>query len=204
MPEDQSTVYEFDFTDAPPVQEMQQFAHVPPGMYHLRVKKLERKQTSTGKPAVSAIFEIATGVNKNKLVSDLFVLPQSSEDNKLGIQRFHGLVIALGGKDRTGQRAKLDLAKFAGRECLSDIVDNEIPASEKYPNPRTGSRPVAFFPVKDSAAQERAKATAEEPAPQSKQADDVDDAAVAATMADDDEGEGVADDSESADDDLFD
>lgn len=137
-----------DFTDAPPVQGGGRTDYIPPAQYMLQIDKAEKVKTKDGsKDMIVVSLSVAGGDYKGKRLIDRFTLPRAgSEDSKLGLQRFHSILLAVSGKDLTGKKTELNLDSLVGKKMLSEIADDEQPASEdgKY-KARTTSKPVAYY-----------------------------------------------------------
>lgn len=154
-------IIELDFTGAPPSEGPSFGDHIPPGVYDLKVAKMEQVTSKADKPMISATFRVVGGQETGKKLTDLFVLPRTSDESKVGLQRFHMLLVAVGGKQISG-KAKLDLAALVGRGLKAIVEDNVMPAKDNYPE-RVTSRPGTY--LKREAVATSAAPTAPVPAP---------------------------------------
>ncbi len=136
-------VIELDFTGAPPSEGPSFSDHIPPGLYDLRVSKAERVTASNGKPMISVAFRVVGGQETGKKLADLFVLPRTEEESKVGLQRLHMLLVAVGSREIPG-KARIDLATLANRVLRADVEDSVIPAKDNYPE-RLSSRPAKYL-----------------------------------------------------------
>ena len=154
---DQQDVIELDFTGAAPVSSARAADHVPPGQYRLKLTKLEQTKTRTGKAMLVGSFSVAAGDQLGRRLSENFVMPRAGTDDSLfGLQRFHGLLVALGAKEQNG-KVRLKLSSLVGKECVADVDDEVVPATDAYPE-RLRSRPLSFEPVSSSNSSKAAKA----------------------------------------------
>ncbi len=138
-------VIDLDFTDAPPSEGGGLSDRVPEGDYRLRITKIESRNTSTGKPMMSASFVIADGQQVGKRLVDQFVLPRPrTDDSKVGLQRFHMLLVAAGMKQQAG-RAKINTDNLVNKVVEATVEDRILQASNdgRYPE-RTISSPVVY------------------------------------------------------------
>lgn len=180
-----------DFTDAPPAQGGGGFDHVPPGRYAIKLTQIsEERAKSSNRKMIVARWEVATGDQTGKSLSDRFVV---EGDAKFGRQRLHACLLALT-LPVAQKKIKIDLDTLSGRSCVALVVDEEIPASENYPS-RMGSRIQAYFPIESkngSSEQKPAKAVAKAeapaplPGPEPEPDDDGDDVADLGSDGDDD------------------
>ena len=147
-----STVLDLNFDDAPPATGGGGFGdHVPPGPYHLLISKVGVIDTSTGKKMVT----IEALNSDKKRITDNFTIPRAgTDDSKFPLQRLHALMIACGANDMTGKGTKpLDMAVLKGREFIGDVIDDIIPARDKYPE-KTVSRLNSYYRVGSKEAEE--------------------------------------------------
>lgn len=139
-----------DFSDAPPAQGAV-YAHIPEGPYILKVDTINPGKTQDGHGTASVDFVVSRGPHKGKKVNDFFWF---DKEKKFGIQRFHALIVACGVKQQAGKKGLSVFNVIVGRELVSDVADNVIPASDKYAE-RVGSRPATYYQVRSEEGKKR-------------------------------------------------
>jgi hypothetical protein len=149
------SVMVLDFDEAPPVQGGGGEAdYIPPDNYTLRVETAEKSESKNGKPMATVRFRVAEGEYTGKRLVERFVFPRAgTDDNNMGLRRFHGLLMALGFAEQRKRGVKIDLEKLSGRECTAQVDDEYQEATEQYPA-RTRSRPIGFYPVEKEPAED--------------------------------------------------
>lgn len=138
-----NTVISIDFTGAPPTNETGMSARVDPGTYRLKVADASHRQVRNDKTMITVTFKIAAGKYVGRQIKDTFVLPRpGTDDSRLGLQRFHAMLVAITGKEVSGN-AKLDLATLKTKELVADLDDDVIPARDQYKETIV-SKPVVY------------------------------------------------------------
>lgn len=121
-----------NWDNAPPAQGGGMGDHVPPGGYQLRVSKVRTTDTNTGKKMIIAEYVITGPEQQGKHINDNFVMPRpGTDDSWFPMQRFHQLLVCLGGQQLSGQQ-DLDLDRMIGLEFVAEIRDDKIPARGNY------------------------------------------------------------------------
>lgn len=152
-----------DLTDAPPAQGSGG-DHVPPGKYVLEIRLVSVETArSSGRPMYTCQFSVAQGAEGTigKTLRDNFALPQTQQDSKFGLQRFHAFMLAVG-FTISKPTFQLDLDLFTGRKVVAEVYDDTIPASGGYQE-RLVSKISSYFPL--SSLQQNGAAAQSRPAP---------------------------------------
>jgi len=166
----QNNIFELDFSDAPPAMGggIGFGDRVPPAWYIMRIDKVEKAETQTGKDMAVVQLRIEGGEHSGKRIVERFVFPRrGTDDSRIPLQRFHGLLVACGSNELKGT-VKLQADRMVGLRCAVQVDDEEIQATPQYPA-RVRSRPVAFATLtafqKMQGAAPATPAPAPEPAP---------------------------------------
>lgn len=167
MPGQTTRIIELDFEGAPPQQGGGAISdHIPAGRYLLKVHDaFAGRSRGSDKPMVTVEFRVADGEYEGKKMIERYVVPETPEDSKVGLQRFHALLICLGFKQQKGKKP-INLEKVMGRTTTADVDDEEMEASGGY-KARVISRPFRFYTEAELAAsEEEEEEGAAEPEPE--------------------------------------
>lgn len=188
-----------NFKGADPVASTKRYDRIPEGTYHLKVKKAEVVQTSTDKPAIAVTLTVSKGPFSGKTVGDMFVLPRKGEKDPIfGVQRLHGLMVALGISRQAGKASAKKIAKaLVKRTCIAEIADSTMPARADYAE-RTTSAPQAYYAVGSKEAKAALKDAAR--ASEDEEEDEEDEEAESDDEGDDEDEGGDEDEDEEGED----
>lgn len=157
---------DLDFTDAPPSSGGGGMSdHVKPGRYTFKIAEADTSTTKTGKPMVTVCFLVDDGGEfHGRKVYERFVIRRpGTDDTAVGLQRFHGLLVALGSPVLTNKKVKgFALDKIKGKRCLIEVSDEEVEAKDGY-DARLTSRAMQFFSLKSADTEASTPAPTPEP-----------------------------------------
>lgn len=152
---------EVDFTDAPPAQGGQGGDHIPPGKYLVEVKNVAQESARTGRPMFTVILSVQSGEGtQGKTLRDNFALPQTQQDSKYGLQRFHAFLLALG-LNISKPQIKFDLDRLTSLKAIVEVYDDKMPPREGYEE-RIVSKVSGYYPVTAASTNGSAPASGEE------------------------------------------
>ena len=134
-----------NFKDAPPAQPGRPMDLLPEAGYRLTIGKpsADPAQGGTGRLVIKLPLTVTKGDQKGAQILQTFTLPKDGNDSQFGLQQFHALLIALGGKRRKGADT-IELDDLQGRTFFGDVADDYIPARENKPEKQI-SRVVGFW-----------------------------------------------------------
>lgn len=124
-----------DFNGAPP-SSGGGTDYIPPAKYQLVVTKTSDpgNKSANGKPMVVFNYKVFNGPQKGKRLRDNFVMPMTAEDQKVGLQRLHAALLAMGVKVPADRKFKLDLDTIVGRRLQANVADSILPAQDNRPS----------------------------------------------------------------------
>lgn len=195
-------IIQLDFKNAPPSQGGGGISdHIPPGRYKLEVAGIDKTTTKTDKPMIVVEFAVAEGEQYayRRMIERYVIARPKTDDTKIGLQRFHALLVCLGFKEQAGKKS-INLANLIGKVCYADVDDEELPETEDY-DARLISRPFRFFSEVEVAGEGK-KAKKKKAAPKADaEAEEEEEEDADAEEEDEDDNEAEADDDEDEDED---
>lgn len=141
---------ELSFKGAPPAQLGGGQTHIPEGKYLLEITNASYGKSKAGRDMFTIDFRVVQGGGQRpdefagKKLTEYFVVDRSDESKLFGLQRFHGFLQAVYGKEFGEASIRIDTDQLVGPKVICDVFDEEREATSDYPA-RVLSRCGAFY-----------------------------------------------------------
>lgn len=140
-----ANIIQLNFKGVEPVQSGG-FDYIAPGVYRFVVQSAEVQDSKKGNPMIVTQIKVVKGGDgrqDGKGLTDYFVVPSDEVTSQFGLQRFGGMLKAIGLKVPKGN-VKLDLNKIVGKNFVGRVDDSVLPATDEQEE-RTVSKLIEYI-----------------------------------------------------------